>query len=224
VIRVTRRRLVCLAVAAIAAPGLPAIQAQESATDYLRFLEGLVSANARRYMSAPPDFPGATPATTSVTFMEATVLEFESAEMAEHAGRLLEDDMALSMVTGIAGVRLDDFEDAGLGDRSGLLVAPDDDEFRSVLFVFDGNLAFVVTARGTDDTIGETLLAFGEFMVEAEPGGEVVLAGEGQSSGGTWDTLPTFDDTGVLAGLYPIYDYDLLVSNRPIEPEATPAT
>ena len=73
--------------------------------------------------------------------------------------------------------------------------------------------------------MAETMLALGEFMVEAEPGsGEVDLTGGGQSSGGTWDTLPTAADSEILGGLVPVYDYDLLVSNQPIEPEASPAS
>jgi hypothetical protein len=224
--RLSRRSLLTtIAAAAITVPAVPAARAQESPTDFLPFLDGLVSAYARRYVVPPEGFPGATPATTSVTFLEATVLEFESPDMAKKAGALLNTDLVLPALTGIDDISIDDFEDAGLGDRSYLLVTPTPDEFEGLLIIFDGNLGFILTADGSDESMAETMLALGEFMVEAEPGsGEVDLTGGGQSSGGTWDTLPTAADSEILGGLVPVYDYDLLVSNQPIEPEASPAS
>jgi hypothetical protein len=205
-------------------------RAQDSPVDLLPFLDGLESAYARRYDAASMHDHGepATPdaaATSAATRVEATVLEFETPADALAAFTLLQDDEVVSTLAGL-DVSFADFEQVDLGGGGFLFIGPPvDDEVEGILLVLDGNLGLVVTGEGGDPSIEQTLLAFGEFMVQAEPGsGEVVLDGNAGSSGGTWDVLPTAADTDVLDGLVPMYDYDLLVSNSPIEPGATPAS
>jgi hypothetical protein len=114
-----------------------------------------------------------------------------------------------------------------LGEQAVLYVVPADagDSYSGLLLIQDGNLGLLISAQGETEAIQETLMAFGEFMVDAEPGGEIKLGNNADSSGGTWDVMPTAEDRNVLGDLSPMYDYDLLASNHPIEvpEEATPA-
>jgi hypothetical protein len=176
----------------------------------------------------PVATPDAGMGTTFAVHVEATVLEFGSVDDVIAAFMLVNSDQVIALLVGEPGVTIADAERVDLGD-GGLLfiIEPEEpgDDVEGMLLVRDGNLGFIVSVRGTDETIADTLLAFGEFMVNAEPGADpVVLDGVSGSHGGTFDTLPSFDDTDVLNGLVLMYEYDLLASNHPIDHEATPAS
>lgn len=211
----------------------PGASAQDSPLDLLPLLDGLESANARRYVShqhlgLPPE--AATPVSdeqAAASFVEVTVLEFGTPDDVSHAFDMFVND---AMVRGILGEDEMEYtvsEPVELGEQASLYVVPSGagDSYSGLLLIQDGNLGLLISAKGDTEAIQETLMAFGEFMVNAEPGGVVVLGGHADSTGGTWDVMPAADDREVLGDLWPMYDYDLLVSNSPIEaPEdATPA-
>jgi hypothetical protein len=206
--------------------------AQESPIDLLKYLEGLESAHARRYQSAESlnVMPLATPTTgrtpTSASRVEATVLEFSTEAEAETAFALALNDGLAREILGEPDIEFDESGAVDLGDQARIFVGArsDGEETVGLLAVRDGNLGFLVSAAGADDTIRQTLRDFGIYIVEAEPGTGAVTVDEfGMASGGTFDLMPSFDDEDVLNGLIPVHDYNLLFSNSPLEPSASPA-
>ncbi len=211
----------------------PAASAQDSPLDLLPFLDGLETAHSRRYvthehLNLPPQ--EATPVSgeqSAASLVEVTVLEFGTPDDVSAAFDMFVTD---AMIRGILGEDEADYlvsEDVEIGDQGSLHILPSESgsSYSGLLLVQDGNLGLLVSAKGDTEAIEETLMTFGEFMVDAEPGGDIVLGNFADSTGGTWDVMPTAADREVLLDLRPIYDYDLLVSNHPIEvPEgATPA-
>src|SRR5690606_11367332 len=107
-----------------------------------------------------------------------------------------------SMVRGLLGEDEGEFtisDQVELGDQALLYILPahGGEAFAGVLLIQDGNLGHLISAHGETEAIQETLLAFGEFMVNAEPGDENVLGNYADSTGGTWDVMPTADDRDV---------------------------
>jgi len=210
----------------------PVAAAAQETSDILHMIDGLETAYARRYDSpalhphlATPE-PGTAMDAGIPDLVSTTVLEFVDTDAATAALRLLRNDMAIQMLSGQDDVSIDDFEPVDLGDQGLLYIRePGDagDTASGSLIVLDGNLGLVVMAHGAVDTIEPALLAFGEFMVRAEPGPAEITFGElADSTGGTFDVMPGRDDADVLRGLVPMYEYDLLLSDSPLE--ATPAS
>lgn len=207
----------------------------EEPTGFLRTLDGLETAYARRYDPANEHdhangikdvsgeaTPSSVPTPDRVT---TTVLEFTDADAASEAVALLQNDIAVGLVTGDHEATADDLEPIGLGDQAFLYLGePDDDgELTGALVVLDGNLGIIVTANGPADSIEPSLMAFTGFMLDAEIGRDDVQIGEfANSTGGTFDLMPSAKDVEVLNGLLPMWDYDLLISDSPIE--ATPGS
>jgi hypothetical protein len=211
----------------------PSASAQDSPLDLLQFLPGLETAHSRRYVShehvgLPPE--NATPVsetTSAASLVEVTVLEFGTPDDVSAAFDMFVNDEMIRGILGEDEMEYTVSESVELGEQAFLYVVPADtgDSYSGLLLIQDGNLGLLISAQGETDAIQETLMAFGEFMVDAEPGGEIELGNNADSSGGTWDVMPAADDRAVLGDLSPMHDYDLLVSNHPIEvpEEATPA-
>jgi hypothetical protein len=205
----------------------------EEPTGFLRMLDGLETAYARRY---DPEHehghgngvknvsheatPSGVPTPDRVT---TTVLEFADAEAASEAVAMLKNDIAVGLVTGDHGATVNDLEPIDLGDQGFLYLAEPDDngELIGALVALDGNLGIIVTAKGPADSIEPNMMAFTRFMLDAEIESDEVQIGEfADSTGGTFDLMPSAGDTEVLNGLMPMWDYDLLISDSPVE--ATP--
>jgi hypothetical protein len=211
----------------------PAANAQDSPLDLLPFFDGLETAHSRRYVNherlgLPSEI--ATPVAetpSAASLVEVTVLEFGTPEDVTAAFEMFVNDELIRGILGEDEMEFSVSESVELGEQAFLYVGPSDDgaSHSGLLLIQDGNLGLLISATGETEAIQETLLAFGTFMVEAEPGGEIVLGNHADSTGGTWDLMPSADDRDVLGDLWPMYDYDLLVSNHPIEvpEEATPA-
>jgi hypothetical protein len=210
----------------------PAANAQDSPLDLLPFLDGLETAHSRRYVNherlgLPAEIASPVAETPSAaSLVEVTVLEFGTPDDVTVAFEMFVNDELIRGILGEDEMEFSVSESVELGEQAFLYVGPVDDgaSHSGLLLIQDGNLGLLISANGETEEIQETLLAFGTFMVEAEPGGDIVLGNHADSTGGTWDVMPSADDRDVLGGLWPMYDYDLLVSNHPIEvpEEATP--
>jgi hypothetical protein len=206
--------------------------AQGAPEDMLRYLDGIESAYGRRYISADVIALGLlpTPETTAphaAHTVTVSVLEFEESGNAAFVfSTVLNDDIATGIVGGDGEFEVS--TPTNVGDQAHLFVDIDeahgDSAISALLAVQDGNLGFLITATGPDKAITETLEAFANFVIEAEPGdSDVALRAPANSTGGTFDVLPGVDDAEFLQNLVPMYDYDLLESDSPIEDAATPA-
>ena len=95
----------------------------------------------------------------------------------------------------------------------------EDHPYASLLMMPIGNVGYLFTAQGDIPEIQERVYAIAQHIAEAEPSEEpVTVHVRGSATGGPFDAMPGRDDTDVLAGLVPLYDYDLLVSDSPILP------
>jgi len=209
-------------------------------------LDGLETAYARRYVSADPHqgFIDATPEASPVaargatpsaqadamTSAEVTVLQFATDADAEHAWRLTTGTLVASAVLSEDPAALTGSEVPGLGDSALLYLLPDatgsETEAHGVIFVRSGSTGIIVSGAGatSNAALGERLQEFAQFIVDhpASPDPVTVLH-EGTATGGDFARMPGPDDRNVLQGLIPMWDYDLTVSNSPIEPNVTPA-
>jgi hypothetical protein len=213
----------------MACTALPA-SAQESPEEILQYLPGLKSANARSYVSTadelglvPAGTPKATPASTGVSRVYATVLEFSNEITLTTTWAVMVNEDLFATISGESGLEFTVTRPDDLGDQALLgLGTNEHDETTGVLIVQDGNLGLLISAEGDDaEVVESTLRAFAGHMVAAEPGtGAVTIDPLNGSTGGTWDVLPGAEDTDLLGPLIPLHEYDLLASNSPIE--ATP--
>jgi hypothetical protein len=204
--------------------------AQFSPEDMLKTLDGIETAYSRKYIAeaelgfGSPEAPA--PSTPEV--LTATVLEFDNEQHAADAFDSVKNPLiAREIMLGHGDLDVDDADIDDLGDQARLFIGATDahhePETSAMLIVQDGNLGYLIQATGPDPAIEQTLMSFGAFMVDAEPGTGPVVPGEyADTRGGTFDLLPTREDTDVLRGLVPMYDYDLLLSQKPIDHPATP--
>ncbi len=205
----------------------------------LTSLDGLKSAYARKYMSADelgfatPVAASSTPAASSgVSVLTITVLEFENETQASATYRLAANPMIVGAVAGESDTRFERKGTANLGDKANLYMGKDEQsraaETTGILFVLDGNLGYIITGSGPgpDEAISETLSRFATFMLKRDPGTEdVTLHQQSTATGSTFDLMPTRADRDVIGDLVPMYDYDLLNQGEsPMENDATPAT
>jgi hypothetical protein len=207
----------------------------EEPTGFLHMLDGLETAYARRYDPANEHDHAngikdvsaeATPSGEATPDrVTTTVLGFTDVDAASEAVAMLQNDIAVGLVTGDHEATADDLEPVDLGDQAFLcLGAPDDDgDLTGAHVVLDDNLGIIVTANGPASSIEPSLMAFTGFMLNAEIGSDDVQIGEfADSTGGTFDLMPSGDDTEVLNGLMPMWDYGLLISDFRVE--ATPGS
>lgn len=224
------RRAVMLGLAGIAiAPTLGLAQDEDEVetSDLLDQLPGLEAAWAKRY-----DHPDrhrhedhATPLATDLTTrqLSATILAFDTEANATLTFAMgLNEEIAATLLS----AELTSFaapQDLNLGDQATLFVASEEGEMSALLAIRDGNLGYLVTAWGEDDDVVGSVRAVGQFMVEAEPGDEDIVFEEfGESHGGLFDLFPR-DGDSALQGLMPMFEYDLLVSDSPMQYPATPS-
>jgi hypothetical protein len=215
---------------------LPAVAAQDSVDDFLEYLPGLESAHARKYISSdrlgmlPLASPEATPESAAPVnasqVVTVTVLEFESTVIVTGLfGSFLNEELAADIM-GESEIDPSVTEIDNLGDQARLYLGEfersDEHAVAGLLAVQDGNLGFLISGTGPEDSVVQTLREFAEYMLAAEPGdGPVVYGDHADSTGGTFDLLPSAEDGLFLGTLVPMYDYDLLhVGNHPVE--ATP--
>lgn len=231
------RRLLTLLTALLLSSLLfaPAMAAQDESdeagtSDLLQSIPGLENAWAKRY-----DNPGilghvaedAEPADVSIRILSVTILEFESESAAEFAFTLALSEDTAGMILGVDDENLTSTEEVDIGDQATLFVVEDGDDTLTLLGIRDGNLGFLIMASGEGEDPATVSAEIGEFVVNGEPGeGEIVFEESGESHGGLFDLFPGYDDEDVLHGLIPMYEYNLLESDHPIEypasPEASP--
>lgn len=219
-----------LTLATLLAVGItPGASAQEQdPIDQLKYLPGLESSFARRYVSAyeigiaSPDVAPVGPSRVDVT-----VLEFSSETALTTAWTLLVDDDLIATLASGSHVELDITRLDDLGDQAIIATGVDEHGHTYGLFlVRDGNLAHLITGYGDDPSVMPALRSFAEHMVDTEPGpAEITFGPVADSTGGTFDVMPSRADTDVTGELVPIYEYDLLNGDgSPIEiGPATPA-
>lgn len=207
----------------------PSASAQEeNPIDQLKYMPGLESAYARRYVTAEdiglatPDVPPLGPSR-----VELTILEFSDETSLATAWTLLVDDDLVTTLANQSDVEFEISRLDGLGDQAIAATSENDDgETYGLILVRDGNLGHIVTGYGEDPSVMRSLRSFAEHMVATEPGpAEIVFGPVADSTGGTFDVMPGRDDTDVIGELVPIYEYDLLNGDgSPIEiAPATPA-
>lgn len=230
---IKRRFRMMLAMVLLATLGatLPAASAaQLSPQDLLKRLDGIETAYARKYIS-DRDLGFVTPVISDAAdpeTMTVTVLEFETDAQAESAFRGMLNEFVVKMIIGKEEIDLEMAIVDDLGDAARLYTGVDEHfiEPQEVAFlaVRDGNLGILIQAYGTDPAITSQAMDFATFMVAAEPGtGSLNLEGL-FATGGTFDIMPSVDDTDLLHGLIPMYDYDLINGgNHPLHHTATPA-
>ena len=211
--------------------------AQGSPVDMLGSLDGLKSAYARKYVSTDEQFGFATPiaaigtpaASSGVSVLTITVLEFETETQAATAFQLASNPELAGTIAGESGATLESKSVADMGDRAKLYLGDlgraGHSQAFGVLFVLDGNLGYIISGYGTDATVADTLGTFASFMLDRDPGAEeVTMHQQGPTTGSTFDLMPTNTDGDVLGNLVPMYDYDLLNQGEsPMEEDATPA-
>lgn len=223
------RRAVIFGLAGMAiAPAVSVGQEESETAALLDQLPGLEAAWAKRY-----DHPNrhrhddhATPAATDLMTrqLSATILAFDTEANATITFAMgLNEEIAGTLLS----AELSSFappQDLDLGGQATLFVASEDGEMSALLAIRDGNLGYLVTAWGEDEDVVGSVRAVGQFMVEAAPGNDQIVFEEfGESHGGLFDLFPQSGDPA-LDGLIPMYEYDLLVSESPLEYPATPAT
>lgn len=212
-----RRFLGMAALAPLALAATPASAAQLSPEQVIARLDGLQTAYSRKYI-ADREFGFVTPvvATESTPdVVTVTVLEFERANQVAAAFESTMNGMVARMILNRSDIDLEETTVDDLGEQahlySGIGEGSDEPEYASLLAVQDGNLGILVQAYSPDPSLEDTMMAFATYMVEAEPGtGEVTITETG-ATGGTFDIMPGAEETDILNGLVPMYDYDLLL-------------
>lgn len=229
-VQLTRRAMMFGLAGLAVVPVVPVVaHAQEDmeSSDLLAQLPGLEAAWAKRYDH--PDrhqHDNATPVASDLTTrqLSASILAFDTAANATLTFAMaLTDEIAAMLLS----VDPEDFgvpQNLDLGDQATLFVASEDGETAALLAIRDGNLGYLVTAWGADEDVVASVRAVGQYMTEAVPGDdEIVFEEFGESHGGLFDLFPRRGDPS-LRGLVPMYEYDLLVSESPIEYPATPVS
>ena len=214
-----RMHRILLAITAMLTIGLTATAAgaaQPSAEQMLAQLDGLETAYARKYVSDDSlgfITPVATTASTPDT-LTVDVLEFGTKEDVASAYDNVMTGLVARAILGRMDVDLEQETIAGLGDQAVLFSGvTEHGEHVALLGVQDGNLGILVLAWGDDASMLDTMMAFAEHMVAAEPGSDSVSVDDrGVATGGTFVIMPDEGDTDILNGLVPLFDYDLLLN------------
>lgn len=231
-VQVTRRAVVFGLAATAIAPAITNAQDETSGSEtsvILSQLPGLQSAWARRYDN--PNRYGyldqnATPEPVAVTTeqLSITILEFDKESNATLSFAMGLSDETAAMILGTEPAAVGEAQDVDLGDQATLFATADSDGAAALLAIQVGNLGYLVTAWGPDGDVVESVQVAGEYMVSAEPGeGDIEFVEPADSHGGLFDLFPPRDDASLL-GLIPMYEYDLLVSDHPLEYHDHPAT
>ncbi len=201
-------------------------------SDLLDQMPGLIAAWARRYDN--PDRHDhlpiqSTPVAADVTTrqLSLTVAEFDDA-----ANTTIAFAYGLNLET--AGIILNrdpatfaEPQELDLGDQGYLFLSTDDSGMAALIAAQRGNLACLATAWGPDDDVVGSVRAAASYMVDTTPGtDDIEFVFPADSHGGVFDLFPPRGDAALL-GLVPMYEYDLTVSESPLEhPDggATPAS
>lgn len=232
-VRLTRRAVLFGLTATVLTPAMTFAQDEETngseTGQLLAQLPGLQTAWARRYDNPIRHdhlTPNATPEPVAVSTrqLSITIIEFDKEANATLSFAVgLSDDTA-AMILGADPADLGESQDIHLGDQATLFTAQDDDSASAMLAIRAGNLGYLVTAWGPDEDVVTSVQSVGEFMAGAEPGsGEIVFEGPADSHGGLFDLFPARGDASLL-GLIPMYEYDLLMSDHPMEYDDDSAT
>lgn len=231
-VRLTRRAVIFGMAATALAPAVSLAQEETSGSEtgeLLAQLPGLQAAWAKRYDN--PNRYGyldqnATPEPIEVTTeqLSITILEFDEESNATLSFAMGLGEETAAMILGTDPAALGQPQDLDLGDQATLFATLDGERAAALLAIRQGNLGFLITAWGPDGDVITSVQAVGEFMVVAEPGdGEIIFVEPADSHGGLFDLFPARDDASLL-GLIPMYEYDLLVSDHPLEYHDHPAT
>ena len=231
-VRLTRRAVLLGLAATAIAPATTFAQEETSGSEtgaLLAQLPGLQAAWAKRYDN--PNRYGyldqnATPEAIAVTTeqLSITILEFDEESNATMSFAMGLSEETAAMILGANPAALGESQDLDLGDQATLFATIDGEQAAALLAIRVRNLGYLITAWGPDGDVIESVQAVGEFMAGTEPGsGDIVFDGPADSYGGVFDLFPPRDDAS-LQGLIPMYEYDLLVSDHPMEHHDHPAT
>lgn len=211
---------------------------QASPEEMIASLDGLNSAYARRYVFEDEfaGYPNATPISApedrdhGMTAATITILQFATEADAENAWTLTTGSLVAGAIIGEKPADLAATDLPDLGDDGRMYLLPDatgsETEAAGILFVRDGTTGIIVEGSGetANAALGERLQEFAGFVLDHKPASpEVMVIAEGMAEGGAFDRMPGRDDEAVLRGLVPMWDYDLMVSDEPIEPGPAPA-
>lgn len=227
-------RRMFVAASVLGAAGLTRVSAQdeqEDAGELLQMVPGITSAYARKYVPAGTMISHATPETeaTEATpdYLLAMMITFTSAESARGVVReMLTTAIAATIMQRDLSTVYQVTDPAVMTDRS-FFVSEDDTEshpYASLLVIPMDDLVVLLNANGMSEAIQPTIDGIADFIVEQpQDDSPIVVENRGVASGGVFEMLPFLEDADVLGGLEHAWDYDLLVSDSPIEPgTATP--
>ena len=232
-VRLTRRAMMIGMTATMVLPVATTFAQEESSGSetgaLLAQLPGLEAAWAKRYDTPEryehlPSQATPEPVTVSTEQLSITILVFDGETNAALSFAVGLTSETAAMVLGVEPEDLGAAQEVEMGDQASLFVTGEGRQAAALLAIQAGNLGYLITAWGPDDDVIRSVEAVGEFMVNAEPGvGEIVFTGPADSTGGVFDLFPPRDDPSLL-GLIPMYEYDLLGSDRPLEHHDHPAT
>lgn len=230
--QISRRTLIGTTfIAALGLTRAGAQDEQEDAGQLLQMVPGITSAYARKYLpegSVPSATPAAAITAATPDYLLAMMITFESETTAQGViAQMLNTEIAgMIMQRSAAGLELTSNTDLPVGNR--LFFGEFTDEahpYASLLMIPLGELVVLMNATGESADIQPTVDAIAAYIAEQERGSvPVTVVHRGLATGDVFDMLPDMDQRDLLGGLRPSYDYDLLVSEMPIEPAdgATP--
>lgn len=213
----------------LSAVGLTRVRAQEEQEDagqLLQMVPGITSAYARKYLPVGSMLPQSTPqvAVTEATpdYLLAMMITFESADTAQTVmHQMLNAEIAAMIMERHAETVTQATDPVELTDRS-LFVSDDPEEhhpYASLTVIPMDDLVVLLNTNGMSDAIQPTIDNVANFIAEQpRDDSPIVVENPGIARGGVFEMLPFVDDAEVLGGLEVAWDYDLLVSESPIEP------
>lgn len=228
-VRFSRRTFIVAPVAMAAAPFLaPARQLDPNTI--LQNLPGLETAYGRRYNPVdgaivedwPVDANEATP-----NYCLVMALTFVSEDAANTVIQDMLSPMTAGIILGRSAGTLEQSSVDSLPEGNVLFAGEDPEEhqlYASLLMVPMAERIWLVQVDGESAAIQATANAIAGYIADAEPvDSDVTVEIEGFAQGGPFDSMPDVDEAELLNGLYPFFDYDLLVSDSPILPDTATA-
>ncbi|MGC4190259.1 MAG: hypothetical protein QM589_03380 [Thermomicrobiales bacterium] len=201
-------------------------------------LDGLNSAYARRYtfedefdghLEAPP-ISAPEDRDHGMTAATITILQFATEADAENAWKLTAGSLMAGAIIGERPADLTATNLPDLGDDGTIYLMSDaagsETEASGILFMRDGTTGIIVAGTGetSNAALGKRLQKFAGFALDHKAtSSQVAVIAEGMAEGGAFDRMPGRDDEDVLRGLVPMGDYDLMVSDEPIQSGPAPA-
>lgn len=210
--------------------------AQPNTQQLLGQVPGLESAYGRRYVPSDSlswgEFP-IEPNEETPQYLLIMALTFESEAMLTAVTNSMLNASIAGMILGRNENDLQLISHPELSDGNSLFFGEDDSlshPYASLLVLPAGDVAYLISTEGESAAVQSTANAIATHLAETEPSGvPVEILDRGVAVGGPFDVFPGLDDLELLNGLVPLFDYDLLVSDQPIEngnatPEASPAS